>query len=170
MLVMLYEYLKGKESQWHPYFLVLPRQFDSLMFWSDAELAELQESAVVHKIGKTEAEDSILRDIIPIVRGNPSLFPLPSRPTEALSPESQKTVLGLAHMMGSLIMAYAFDVEEDADDGEGADSQADSLVTDDEDDPPKGMVPLADMLNADADLNNVRSSPFLPCHTIADRT
>ena len=58
--------------------------------------------------------------------------------------------------MGSTIMAYAFDLEkssqskneedgweEDSEDGEGA-----AL--------PKGMVPMADMLNADADRNNAK--------------
>ncbi|KAL2855468.1 hypothetical protein BJY01DRAFT_2453 [Aspergillus pseudoustus] len=155
MLVMIYEILQGEASRWAPYFRVLPRHFDTLMFWSDAELAELQGSAVIDKIGKQGAEDLILETISPIVRANPALFP----PIEGLASydgdAGTQVLLNLAHTMGSLIMAYAFDVEkpenEDERDGE------DGYMTDEEEEQSsKGMVPLADMLNADADRNNAR--------------
>ncbi|KAL2815935.1 hypothetical protein BJX63DRAFT_430530 [Aspergillus granulosus] len=155
MLVMVYEFLQGDASTWAPYFRVLPRNFDTLMFWSEEELAELQGSAVVSKIGKQAAEELILESIAPIVRSNPALFP----PIEGLSSydgeAGTQVLLHLAHMMGSLIMAYAFDVEkpenEDEPDGE------DGYMTDEEEgQSSKGMVPLADMLNADADRNNAR--------------
>jgi SET domain-containing protein 6 len=56
--------------------------------------------------------------------------------------------------MGSLIMAYAFDVEpatprKDVDEEGFAEEEEDEAL-------PKGMIPLADMLNADADRNNAR--------------
>jgi SET domain-containing protein 6 len=56
--------------------------------------------------------------------------------------------------MGSLIMAYAFDIEpatsrKDVDEDGFAEEEEDEAL-------PKGMIPLADMLNADADRNNAR--------------
>ncbi|KAL4877712.1 hypothetical protein BJY04DRAFT_230498 [Aspergillus karnatakaensis] len=155
MLVMIYEYLQRDNSTWAPYFRVLPHNFDTLMFWSPEELAELQGSAVVEKIGREGAEASILETIIPIVRAHPQVFP----PIDGLASfegdMGAQVLLNLAHIMGSLIMAYAFDVEkpenEDERDGE------DGYLTDDEDEQTsKGMVPLADILNADADRNNAR--------------
>jgi SET domain-containing protein 6 len=157
MLVMIYEFLQGDASTWAPYFKVLPRSFDTLMFWSEEELAELQGSAVIDKIGKQGAEELILGSIAPIVRSNHALFP----PIEGLASydgdAGTQVLLNLAHTMGSLIMAYAFDVEkpenEDERDGE------DGYMTDEEEEQSfKGMVPLADILNADADRNNVGSS------------
>jgi N-lysine methyltransferase SETD6 len=153
VVVMIYEYSLGDRSRWKPYFQVLPSNFDTLMFWSDEELSELQASAVIEKIGKQGAEQDILKIILPFVQAHPDLFPpiygAPSYDTDA----GAQVLLGLAHRMGSLIMAYAFDIEksEDAEsDGE------DGFLTDDEEQLPKGMVPLADLLNADADRNNVR--------------
>lgn len=153
---MIYEFLQGDQSTWTPYFTVLPREFDTLMFWSDEELKELQGSAIIDRIGKQGADESILEMIAPIVRANPSLFP----PVDGLSSyegsEGTKTLLSLAHMMGSLIMAYAFDIEKPEDeDGEGDDESG--YMTDEEEQLPKGMVPLADLLNADAHRNNVSS-------------
>jgi SET domain-containing protein 6 len=158
MLVMIYEYLQGDQSRWAPYFRVLPTRFDTLMFWSPAELAELQASAIVDKIGKQGADESILGAIAPIVRANPSLFPpvngLPSYEGDA----GTATLLELAHVMGSLIMAYAFDIEK-ADDDDEPEGSNDGYMTDDEEEQlSKGMVPLADLLNADADRNNVSFS------------
>lgn len=150
MLVMIYECLQGGESRWAPYFRVLPTDFDTLMFWTEQQLRELQASAVVNKIGKAEADETILEKIVPLIMRHPHHFP----PMEGMSsfetPEGRQALLYLAHRMGSLIMAYAFDVEK----GEDAEGE-DGYMTDDEDEPAKGMVPLADLLNADAARNNV---------------
>ncbi|KAJ5570261.1 uncharacterized protein N7459_009691 [Penicillium hispanicum] len=157
MLVMLYEYMQGAKSRWAPYFRVLPTRFDTLMFWSSAELQELQGSAIVDKIGRQGAEKSILDSIVPIVRANPALFP----PIHGLASydgdAGAAALLELAHVMGSLIMAYAFDIEKAEDDEDDAENPDDSYMTDDEEEQlAKGMVPLADLLNADADRNNAR--------------
>lgn len=65
--------------------------------------------------------------------------------------------MALAHRMGSLILAYSFDIEKD-DDSSSIDTAEESLVTDDEEELlTKGMVPMADMLNADADRKNARA-------------
>lgn len=156
MLVMLYEYLKGPQSNWAPYFRVLPTRFDTLMFWSQAELQELQASAIVDKIGKQAADESILESIAPIVRANPSLFP-PVNGIQSYEGEAGTAVLlELAHTMGSLIMAYAFDIEKTENDDDEPEGEDENYMTDDEEEQlSKGMVPLADLLNADADRNNV---------------
>lgn len=153
VVVMIYEYSLGDQSSWKEYFQVLPSTFDTLMFWSDQELLELQASAVVDKIGKKDAEQDIFDIVIPLVKSHPRLFP----PVHGISSYDgevgAQTLLELAHRMSSLIMAYAFDIEkleDEEDDGE------DGYLTDDEEQLPKGMIPLADLLNADADRNNVR--------------
>jgi hypothetical protein len=67
---------------------------------------------------------------------------------------SDDEIIALAHRMGSTIMAYAFDLEKVVH--EEPDGDDEGFVSDDEDVMvPKGMVPLADMLNADAHKNNV---------------
>ncbi|PLN83490.1 SET domain protein [Aspergillus taichungensis] len=155
ILVMIYEYLRGEQSAWKPYFTVLPQNFDTLMFWSPSELQELQGSAIVGKIGKQSAEEMILETIAPVIRENPTLFP----PVDGLASfdgeAGTQALLNIAHTMGSIIMAYAFDIENPEDEDEQ--DAEDGYVTDEEEgQASKGMVPLADMLNADADRNNAR--------------
>lgn len=56
-------------------------------------------------------------------------------------------------------MAYAFDITEGVvkDENADGDEEGDDLVSDDEDEKTiLSMVPLADILNADADKNNAR--------------
>ena len=115
------------------------------MFWSSEELAELQGSAVIYKIGRKDGEEAWKLTIIPFMLRNSTLFPV--------ADEAQ--LFELAHMAGSLIMAYAFDLGRNEDEEEEGDE--DGFVEDDEDDPAKGMIPFADMLNANADRNNVRT-------------
>lgn len=156
MLVMIYEYLQGNQSRWTPYFRVLPTRFDTLMFWSQSELAELQASAIVDKIGKQGADESILGSIVPIVKANPNLFPPINGLSSYEGEAGTAALLELAHVMGSLIMAYAFDIEKSEDDDDEPEDENDGYMTDDEEEQlSKGMVPLADLLNADADRNNV---------------
>jgi SET domain-containing protein 6 len=152
MLVMIYEYLQGEASRWYPYFQALPTSFDTLMFWSASELSELQASAVIDKIGKRGAEESIRDAIMPIIRANPSLFPPNSDIPSYDGPQGEESLLNLTHRMGSLIMAYAFDIGNPDDD---ARSGQDGYVTDEEEEVYQAMVPLADFLNADAHRNNV---------------
>ena len=116
------------------------------MFWNPAELAELGGSAVLDKIGRAEAEQNFKTSIIPFMKANKFLFPVDDR-------DADSTFLQLSHLAGSLIMAYAFDLAKNDDTDEDADEEG--FVEDDEEDPAKGMIPFADMLNADADRNNV---------------
>lgn len=150
ILVMVHEYLKGTESSWYPYFNLLPETFDSLMFWSDEELQSLKGSAVVDKIGKESADSTFSEQLIPLIAQHANIFQTAGRSNDEL--------LSLCHRMGSTIMAYAFDLEkpepsqppnqQDSEEWEEEEESAISL--------PKGMIPLADMLNANADHNNAK--------------
>ncbi|TVY49529.1 Ribosomal lysine N-methyltransferase [Lachnellula occidentalis] len=125
------------DSRWAPYLAILPRQLESLVFWSESELRELQASTVVEKIGRKGAEQMFAEHITPLDERNVELH----------------------HRVASIIMAYAFDIPEDGEEKEperGGD--ADELISDDGEDEKTvlSMIPLADMLNADADRNNAR--------------
>ncbi|KAF2811482.1 SET domain-containing protein [Mytilinidion resinicola] len=149
IVVMIYEYLQGPNSIWKPYFDILPTEFDTLMFWTEEELAELHASAVREKIGKKDADKTFEEILVPLIRQNADTF----FPGANVHPTDLDLVT-LAHRMGSTIMAYAFDIEP-VESGKEADE--DGYVSEDEEEAlPKGMVPLADMLNADADWNNAR--------------
>lgn len=148
ILVMLYEHGKGDGSSWKAYFDVLPPAgtFDTLMYWDEAELQELEASAVVHKVGRAKADKTFRERIWPIVQAQPTVFGCGNSVQE-------EDVLQVAHRMGSLIMAYAFDIESERE----REIDEEGYVSDEEDaDLPKGMVPLADMLNANADRDNAR--------------
>ncbi|KAL2067851.1 hypothetical protein VTL71DRAFT_15949 [Oculimacula yallundae] len=127
-----------QDSKWAPYLALLPRDLDSLVFWSDEELKELQASTVVHKIGRAAAEDMFSRHISPLLHNANS---------------------EMCHRVASIIMAYAFDIPEIASqDGPENTEEEDDLVSDDGEDEKTilSMIPLADMLNADATRNNAR--------------
>ncbi|KAF5021606.1 hypothetical protein F66182_6353 [Fusarium sp. NRRL 66182] len=140
ILVMIYEYLQGEQSLWKPYFDVLPSTFDTPMFWSDSELDQLQASHMRHKIGKADAESMFQKTLLPIIRSNQGIFN--TNKTEA-------ELIEIAHRMGSTIMAYAFDLENDDEEEE----EADGWVEDRDGKSMMGMVPMADILNADAEFN-----------------
>ncbi|KAF9733637.1 hypothetical protein PMIN06_007849 [Paraphaeosphaeria minitans] len=155
ILAMLYEHFNSDASNWAPYFCVLPDEFNTLMFWSEDELVQLQASAVLHKIGRQSANENFKNELIPVIKEFAQLiFAGDERAQERATEMESEAGMLLMHKMGSLIMAYAFDVEP-------AQSQKDvdeeGYASEDEDEAlPKGMVPLADMLNADADRNNAR--------------
>ena len=140
---MIYEFLRGQDSAWKPYFDVLPESFDTPMFWQEQELDELQASAVRRKVGKEDAEAMFRTNVLPVIRSHPELF----TSSESLSDEN---LISLAHRMGSTIMAYAFDLENDEDKDE---DESDGWVEDRDGKSMMGMVPMADILNADAEFN-----------------
>jgi SET domain-containing protein 6 len=152
---MLYEYFNNDASNWAPYFRVLPGDFNTLMFWSEDELAELQASAVVRKIGRQSADENFKNELLPVIKEFAQLiFAEDERAQERAAEMESEAGMLLMHKMGSLIMAYAFDVEP-AQSHKEVDEEG--YASEDEDEAlPKGMVPMADMLNADADRNNAR--------------
>ena len=151
ILSMVFEFQQGTKSRWKPYFDILPDRFDALMLWSQAELRALQGSAVVDKIGKKSADDLFTTQLIPIIRRHDANF--------HASDLTDDQLLALSHRMGSTIMAYAFDLADPSTStvpGSKEDDGWEEDVSDTGDMLPKGMVPLADMLNADASRNNAR--------------
>ncbi|KXJ93476.1 SET domain-containing protein [Microdochium bolleyi] len=146
ILVLLYEFLQGDQSRWKPYLDVLPQSFDTLMFWSNKELDELQASAISAKVGRDEAENMFRARVFPLIEQHADIF-YPAGAQRL----SEEELLHLAHKVGSTIMAYAFDLEKDEEDEEAEDG--DEWVEDKEGKIMMGMVPMADILNADAKPN-----------------
>ncbi|KUI54716.1 Ribosomal lysine N-methyltransferase 4 [Cytospora mali] len=153
ILILIYEYLQGANSIWKPYLDVLPTidQFGTPMFWTPDELAELQASPVASKVGKDEAEKMIRTKILPVVKQHEEIF-FPATPSQRLSEDE---LVQLAFRMGSVIMAYAFDLEKDeeGDKDEDEEEEEDEWIEDREGKTMLGMVPMADILNADAAFN-----------------
>ncbi|KAH9842234.1 Ribosomal lysine N-methyltransferase 4 [Teratosphaeria destructans] len=150
IVAMIYEHQLGGDSRWKAYFDVLPTEFDTPMFWSDEELEYLRGSAVKEKIGKTSADEAFSTKIIPLLGQHAKVFRLDGM--------SNQQLLELCHRMGSTIMAYAFDLETSDLERSSSKHGEDGWEEDEEESQAlsKGMVPLADMLNADADRNNAR--------------
>ena len=147
ILVLIYEYLQGDESRWKPYFDVLPAEFDTPMFWPEEDIRELQASSVRSKIGKEDADAMLAKKIIPTVKAHEDVFYPAGAPRLG-----DAELLHLAHRMGSLIMAYAFDLDKD-DENEEAEAEAEDGWVEDKDSTMLGMVPMADILNSDAEFN-----------------
>ena len=153
VLVLIYEIYQGEASSWFPYISVLPEEVDTLVYWSEAELADLQGSAVLSKIGKEAADEAFVEFLLPIVIKNAHLFQNCAHDIPRDRVDHKEALLEYAHRAASLIMAYAFDLEEEEEGLQEVDDEG--FVEDNEENNPKGMVPLADMLNADGEFNNV---------------
>lgn len=147
---MIYEHLRGSASPWKPYLDILPTAFDTPMFWSAPELRELQATSVASVVGRADADRMIASKILPVIRAHADVF-FPG----GQEPLSDDELASLAHRMGSTIMAYAFDLsrDDDDDDDDGGEQQQDGWVEDRDGRGVLGMVPMADLLNADADFN-----------------
>lgn len=145
ILVMIYEGLQGNNSKWRPYFDVIPESFETPMFWAETEIEQLQASALRNKIGRASAETMFRQKVLPHIRRNPQVF----QSSENMSDED---LIRVCHRMGSAIMAYAFDLEDNDDEDEEAENE-DGWMEDRESEGLMGMVPMADMMNADAEFN-----------------
>ncbi|THU96739.1 SET domain-containing protein [Dendrothele bispora CBS 962.96] len=170
ILCMMWENAQGPSSKWAEYLEILPKKFDTPMFWDENDLQELKGTYVVDKLGKEDAERDYNEKLLPIVRSRPDLF----------SAESIVTYYSLEqyHIMGSRILSRSFDVERWEGDSENDsdqnniaadtsvgsaidvdlpapsstnDSDPDEQNSDDEDEEDQvdvSMVPVADLLNA----------------------
>jgi len=120
---------------------ILPKEFDSPMFWTEEELRELKGTEVVSRIGKLKSEEQYNQIILPVVSANPQLFDITKCDLEAF------------HRMGSLVLAYSFGRTDSSSEGDDDEDEVESAKVD------LAMVPLADMLNANPQLNNVLNQP-----------
>lgn len=109
---------------------ILPEWFDTPMFWNEEELKALKGTEVISRIGKQKSEDQYTQLLLPLITSNPNLF------------DPQKCDLNAFHRMGSIVLAYSFGSSDSSDD-ESESGEAEIA-----------MVPLADMLNANPQLNN----------------
>ena len=110
------------------------------MFWTEEELRELIGTEVIPRIGKQKSEEQYSQILLPLITANPHLFDISKCGVDAF------------HRMGSLILAYSFgknDEESEEESAEETELKKNEI----------SMVPLADMLNANPQLNNV-SMPF----------
>lgn len=158
ILALLYELFHQDSSRWGAYLSILPQRsedFNTLMFWNDSELSELQASAMPTKIGRVSADQMFRDHIINVVKKHADVF-YPS--TDPSTHPNDDQLLEQCHIVGSLIMSYAFDLQpdDDEDEAQGDDTEDPSMpgwVVDKSKAPLMGMVPMADMLNADAEFN-----------------
>ncbi|KAI7967288.1 hypothetical protein MJO29_000565 [Puccinia striiformis f. sp. tritici] len=182
LLVLLYERVQaildptGSRS-WAPYFDTLPQEFDTLMFWSPEELAELTGSTITEKIGKEEAEQDYFEVIKPLIESRADIFVVPEG-------TSWETNYGISryHQMGSLILSRSFHVEASSEiSTQEEDISMDSISTghhsvhdssldqtslhsetlDEEEEEREAvqdiaLVPLADLLNAKTGSENAK--------------
>lgn len=150
VLVLIFESSRGKESRWYPYLKTLPESFNTLIYWTDSEVAELQASAVISKIGFEDANLTFLEQLMPVVMDHREAF------VEYVHDLTEDNVvdflLPLAHRMASVVIAYAFDMEEPEP---REDVDEDGFVSDDEDSQLKGMIPMVGSMNADPEKQNV---------------
>ena len=165
---MIYEDGKGEDSAWWPYLRILPAEFDTLVYWSPTELKELRGSTVVDKIGKEEADAHFRNDLFPIIEAHPTLL---GRHGKALTgPEAEANLLILGHRMATLMLAYAFELvpdttsENESDEEEEEEEEKEEETQNPAGDLKKGMIPLADLLNANGDLKNVSCSKISAVH------
>ena len=105
------------------------------MFWNEEELAQLKGTEVVPRIGKQKSEEQYSQILLPLIKANPNLFDL------------EKCGIDTFHGMGSLVLAYSFGRTDEEDEDESTTADI-------------AMVPLADMLNANPELNNVYPITF----------
>lgn len=157
ILLMMYEYLRGESSYWRRYLDVLPETFETPMFWTDAELQALKGTAVLGKIGKEKADAMIRKEIVAVIQEHADVFYLGGS-----TKFSDEVLFKLAHRMASTIMAYAFDMEKDEDGERNGENEDDEWEEDKGEKVMMGMVPMADILNADAQYNVRCRCCFLP--------
>ncbi|KAA1471795.1 SET domain-containing protein, partial [Dentipellis sp. KUC8613] len=180
MLCMMWEEAQGTSSKWSCYLASLPTSFDTPMFWNEADLEELEGTAVVEKIGKEQAEKDYREKVVPALQSRLDLF-VPEQIPKYYSLENY-------HLMGSRVLSRSFHVEkwESEESAEGhdhdtamdideekapvpstaaeagppeveeADGSSDDDESDGEDPADVAMVPMADMLNAKYGCENAK--------------
>lgn len=136
------------DPEWKPYFDILPTEFNTPMFWPDSEINQLLKgSEIVEKIDKKGA-DALYDDLANGI--------LKEKYFSGVNTSRENF-----HRMGSLIMAYGFDVltldhskeqgNEDDEDRDEDDAEEDEVEVEG-----KAMVAVADILNSHTKFHNAR--------------
>lgn len=137
LVICLYYELRvlKEKSRWWPYLKMLPlrRELDSLMYWSEEEIAKLRPSFIVSRIGKESAQKMYDRVISHVSEWD----------IESLKQMTWDEFLYVA----SIIMAYSFDSEQNSQDSEAEEVEDSEMQT--QGGYIKCMIPMADMLNSD---------------------
>lgn len=116
---------------------------------------------MVDKIGREEVESAWREEVKPFLEKHRAVF-LEGGDEEQMKVEERGYSLERFHWAGSCVLSRSFHVES-GEGGEG-DSDSEEESDDDEEEEEKesvsdvAMVPLADLLNAQSGLSNVRSS------------
>ncbi|KII92655.1 hypothetical protein PLICRDRAFT_103395 [Plicaturopsis crispa FD-325 SS-3] len=146
ILCMMWEESRGPSSKWFEYLASLPTAFDTPMFWGAEDLAELEGTSLVGKIGRDDAERDYRETVVPAMQSRPDLFPLTG---------ADHFSLERYHIMGSRILSRSFQVErwegegEDAEDAAANTSGHSAMDVDEE--------PPSNVSHADGDQENVDS-------------
>ncbi|KAF3908744.1 hypothetical protein AA313_de0208632 [Arthrobotrys entomopaga] len=132
------------DSKWRTYLDSLPKQFDTLMYWTPEELEGLEGSAVINKIGKEESEMWYSVDFQKFLAKHGAEF------------EGVDVSLEAFHRVGSWIMAFSSDLEKpaDAENPRDEDEMEEDDIEYDALDSYKAMVPFAHLIPSDCDLAN----------------
>ncbi|KAF8533624.1 SET domain protein [Trichophaea hybrida] len=154
ILVLIFE--TRQLSPWKPYIDLLPENFNSLMFWKPEELSALRGSSVLDKIGKEDADGIFMHKLLPVIKKNRSIFHETILTSIPDGTPFETHFLRVAHRMASVIMSYSFDLAIPGYTSTTPDADSDEEDGVEDDGHYKAMVPLADLLNADADRNNCR--------------
>ncbi|KAL8276921.1 hypothetical protein RQP46_010649 [Phenoliferia psychrophenolica] len=160
ILIMMYERSRPADPAafpptWAPYFALLPapNSFDSLMFWSEDELAELEGSTVLGKVGREEAEEE-WRDVVwPFVLKHRAVLMPGGGSDEELG---ARFGLEMFHYCGTLILSRSFHVETGMSREDSDEEDSDDEDEEKEDVGDVAMVPMADILNAKSGCDNAR--------------
>ncbi|PWN93175.1 SET domain-containing protein [Acaromyces ingoldii] len=104
---------QSRSQEWGPYFDVLPKTFDTPMFWSSDELEELRGTTVVDKIGKDEASKDYFDILLPYIRSRADIF-FGSAKSQEAQEQMVKTFYSIEdfHLMGSRILSRSFHVKK----------------------------------------------------------
>lgn len=136
VMCLFYETEIVEKSRFQPYFNVLPKNFDTLIFWNDEELKKLEPLLIVSRIGKSESEEMYEH----VKEGLSEL----GTATERLNKDT-------FHRLASWVQSYSFDVDASLYSGSQEPEEEDEEI---EEEQIKTMVCLADTLNADTHLVN----------------
>ncbi|UZJ54473.1 hypothetical protein CBS101457_003793 [Exobasidium rhododendri] len=170
---------KGRQD-WGFFFSILPKHFDTPMFWSEPDLAELKGTNILGKIGKEEATKDYREKIEPFIRSRPHIF-FGTLADESSIDDLIATYYSIDHfhIMGSRILSRSFHVkdvkegvlgeegkeyddremkseeeEEEEEEASNSDEDKDEEEEETEDIEQISMVPMADMLNARSGCDN----------------